>query len=217
MGKRRKLRTAIYVDGFNLYYGAVKNTTYKWLNINTLCQLMLPMANINQIHYFTALVTSPPTDPSKLQRQQIYIRALETIPYLTVTYGNFMSEQKWMPLVTPLPDGTRMVSVIRTEEKGTDVNLAAYMVYDGCKKEYEQAIVISNDTDLAESIRLVRMGYGLRVGVLNPRLHPFKKTSWPLRDAATFYRHIRFGVLAASQFPPQLSDTHGTITKPPNW
>ena len=26
------MRTAIYVYGFNFYYGAVKDTTYKWLN-----------------------------------------------------------------------------------------------------------------------------------------------------------------------------------------
>jgi hypothetical protein len=27
------MRTSIYIDGFNLYYGAVKDTPYKWLNL----------------------------------------------------------------------------------------------------------------------------------------------------------------------------------------
>ena len=31
------MNTYVYVDGFNLYYGAVKGTPYKWLNINALC------------------------------------------------------------------------------------------------------------------------------------------------------------------------------------
>ena len=208
-----KLKTNVYVDGFNLYYGAVNGTPYKWLNIDTLLQLMLPMASINRIRYFTALVNSTLSDPTKRQRQQTYIRALETIPHLKVAYGNFMSEKKRMPLVQPLLDGTTVVEVIRTEEKGSDVNLAAYMVYDACQGEYQQAIVVSNDTDLAEAISLVHQRLGLRVGIINPR----KNTAWPLRNAATFYRSIRTGVLSASQFPNTLSDVYGTITKPPSW
>jgi hypothetical protein len=38
-----------------------------------------------------------------------------------------------------------------------------------------------------------------------------------LMKAASFYKPIRQGVLAASQFPPQLTDAHGTITKPSGW
>ena len=209
-----KLKTSVYVDGFNLYYGAVKGTSLKWLNIDKLCQLLLPMASINRIRYFTALVDSTPSDPDKPVRQQTYLRALQTIPHLSVIKGAFVTWPRWMPLVTPLSDGTTMVEVLRTEEKGSDVNLAAYMVYDGCQGDYDQALVISNDTDLVEVFSLVR-SLGLRVGVLNPRLD--RKPSWPLRNAATFYRNIRRGVLQASQFPPVLRDAHGTITKPVSW
>ena len=30
------MRTIVYVDGFNLYYGAVRGTPYKWLDLRAL-------------------------------------------------------------------------------------------------------------------------------------------------------------------------------------
>jgi hypothetical protein len=47
----------VYVDGFNLYYGAVKDTPYKWLDIRKLCELLLPEFSVGRIKYFTARVS----------------------------------------------------------------------------------------------------------------------------------------------------------------
>jgi hypothetical protein len=55
----------VYVDGFNLYYGALKGTPYKWLDIRKLCELLLPNNHINQIKYFTAMVSARPHDPDQ--------------------------------------------------------------------------------------------------------------------------------------------------------
>jgi len=41
------MKVNIYVDGFNLYYGAVKGTPYRWLNIAAMCRLLLPRNNIH--------------------------------------------------------------------------------------------------------------------------------------------------------------------------
>ena len=30
------MRTFLYVDGFNRYYGAIKGTSWKWLDLSTL-------------------------------------------------------------------------------------------------------------------------------------------------------------------------------------
>ena len=79
-----QLKTIVNVDGFNLYYGAVKGTAYKWLNIKTLCQLLLPKNQIVRIKYFTALVTARPNDPDQPNRQQLLFRALQTIPELEI-------------------------------------------------------------------------------------------------------------------------------------
>jgi hypothetical protein len=72
------MRTNVYVDGFNLYYGAVRGTPYKWLNIRRLCELAFPKNEIAEIHYCTALVRDAPWDPHQSTRQQTFIRALET-------------------------------------------------------------------------------------------------------------------------------------------
>jgi hypothetical protein len=70
------LKTNVYIDGFNLYYGCLKNTTHKWLDISKLCMLLLPGHTVNQIKYYTAYVTALPHDPDQPVRQQTYLRAL---------------------------------------------------------------------------------------------------------------------------------------------
>ena len=73
------MKTNVYVDGFNLYYGCLKHTPYKWLDIAKLCRLILPRDQVNQIKYFTALVSARPGDPDLPMRQLTYLRALATL------------------------------------------------------------------------------------------------------------------------------------------
>jgi len=72
-------RTIIYIDGFNLYYGAVRGSAFKWLNLQRFFQLLRPHDNILKVHYFTALVDGP-TKPN----QDAYLRALGTLPVLNI-------------------------------------------------------------------------------------------------------------------------------------
>ncbi len=206
------MRTNVYVDGFNLYYGAVKGTSYKWLDIRKCCKLAFPQNEINEVHYCTAIVKDAPWDPHQSTRQRTFIRALETTG-VEVHYGSFLSNVVRMPLAHPRPGGSRTVEVIKTEEKGSDVALGALLVAHGYQGRYEAAIVVSNDSDLALPIRLVRDELGLPVGLLNPH----KTFSVELSKVASFKKQIRTGVLAAAQFPPKLTDAHGTITKPTKW
>lgn len=208
-----KLETNVYVDGFNLYYGCVKGTPYRWLNLSKLCTMLLPGYRINHIRYFTSLVTPTLNDPQKLQRQLTFIRALETIPNLSVHYGYFMTHPVWRPLTNPPKEGPTMVEVLDTKEKGSDVSLATYLLVDGFKKDYQLAVVMSDDSDLVEPIKLTINQLGLPVGVL----HPYRTHSAELSQVAEFYRPIRERVLRASQFPPVLVDAGGTITKPTTW
>jgi len=98
-----KVRTFIYIDGFNLYYGSVKGTLLKWLDLKKFFQIVLhPKHSILSIKYFTALVSSPPHDPQKSTRQQIYLRALKAhIPEIEIYYGHFLSNPIRAPLVNP--------------------------------------------------------------------------------------------------------------------
>lgn len=208
------MRTNVYVDGFNLYYGCLKRSPYRWLDLAALCRYILqPHHVIHRIRYFTALVTPRPTDLQAPQRQQAYIRALGTLPNLSVHYGKFLQGIKSMPLAHPVPGAPLLVEVINTEEKGSDVNLATAMLVDALDQDCEAMILISNDSDLVLPVQIVRIRFGLVVGVLNPH----RKATWPLRDAATFVRPIRTSALAACQFPATLTDAQGTIVKPAGW
>jgi hypothetical protein len=204
------VRANVYVDGFNLYHAALKGTPYKWLDLRRLARFLLPNDGIHRIRYFTARPVYYPGEQPKGQRLQAYIRALETLPRLSVHYGSCRSDRESLP-VAGHPD--ERASVVRRAEKGSDVNLAAMLLVDGFRGDYEVAAVITTDSDLALPLRMVRTRLQLPVGLLKPG----EQFANELVRAVTFYKPIREGVLAASQFPPQLTDAHGTITKPSTW
>jgi len=205
--------TFVYVDGFNLYYGAVRGTPYKWLDIDTMCRLLLPKHKILRIKYFTARVSGRPGDPDQPTRQQAFLRALRTIPHLEVVYGHFLTNEVMMPVAGCPPGKQQYVKVIKTEEKGSDVNIATHLLRDGYQAVYDAAVLVTNDSDLLEPVRIVRQELGKVVGLLNPHPHP----SRALLRHASFMKPIRRGVLAKSQFPPTLHDSQGTVTKPTQW
>ncbi len=78
------INTNIYIDGFNLYYGALRKTPYRWLNIRKLCELLLPKNTVAEIKYFTALVSARPNGPDQPVHQQHYLRALRTVPGVSI-------------------------------------------------------------------------------------------------------------------------------------
>ena len=219
--KDRAVSTNVYIDGFNLYHGAVKNTKFKWLDLSALCATLLPDDTIHRIRYFTALVLDFPHDPQASSRQDVYIRALSTIPNLTVhKEGWFATREVWRPkypLVYLNPKcPPQMVKVQTIEEKRTDVDLAAYLLVDCFFNDFDEAAVISNDSDLTLPIKIVRR-VGKRIGVINP--HRPRKMSGELEQVASYrLRTINKAVLRNCQFPPTLIDAEGnTITKPVSW
>ncbi len=208
-------RTYIYIDGFNLYYGAVKNTPYKWLNLMAMCKgLLNPSHDILRIKYFTARVHPTQHDPQKHIRQQSYIRALKTyIPEIEVVYGHFLSHTKMAPLAQPKPP-RYTEDVIFTEEKGSDVNLALHFLDDAWLDNYDCGVIISNDSDLAEAVRLVKVRHNKIIGIINPQVKA-KTNNKQLNQYATFTRRIRESILNTSQLPDLIPGT--TISKPKKW
>jgi len=207
------MKINIYIDGFNLYYGALKGTSYKWLNLADMCRLLLPEGEINQIEYFSARVKARPDDIEQPRRQELYFRALRTIPNLSIFLGFFSVHKTWMRLAEPMADGTEKVKVIKTEEKGSDVNIATHMLRDGFLGLYDMAVLISNDSDLCEPLNIVVNELHLPVGILNP----FEEASKELVKYAAFTKTIREGVLKVSQFPQTLTDAKGVFHKPRAW
>lgn len=226
------VRCWVYVDGFNFYHGATVRTQHKWVDLLRLSENLRRYDQIQRIKYFTALVERRTDDPDQRRRQQTYWRALRTIPCLEIIEGRFTRWPKHLPLWTSVQQledlerkgcnvvGVRplRVEVARSEEKGSDVNLAAHLVHDANQtdpdKTFEAALVLSTDADLAEAIGLVTTKVGKPVWVCKP--NPSAKTS-ELQKAATGIFDLKTSVLQASLFPPSLTDARGPFTKPSTW
>ena len=118
-----------------------------------------------------------------------------------------------MPLVVAPGQPQKYVKVIKTEEKGSDVNLATHLLHDAHMNRFDIAVVVSNDSDLLEPIKIVRQELKKSIGVLNPHPNP----SRAILPHIDFIKQIRQGVLKAAQFPATLKDTNGTFTKPAAW
>ena len=207
-------RVNVYIDGFNFYYGVVRNTPYRWLDFRKLSEGLVRAGNVvNRIRYFTARVK----DPAGSARQNTYLRALATIPGLSIHEGRFLTH----PVTLPRTDGKRMCEVDRTEEKGSDVNLASYLLFDAFDEDFDTALVMSNDSDLVFPVNEVRQRLNVTVGVASPVYHRDRHPSQELVSATDFNVHItrkRRKLLRTSQFPNPVIDADGrAIRKPAEW
>jgi len=211
------MTTYVYIDGFNFYYGAVKDTPYKWLDFRCLFhRLLQPHHKILSIKYFTALVSGK-LDPDQPVRQKTYLRALQKhIPEISVYYGQFNSHNKSLPLAHQIIDASaktlRYATVIKTEEKGSDVNLAVQLLNDAWLDRFDCAVVVSNDGDLRESLRIAKEDLHKKIGLVTPWRYVPLNT---LRKYCIFVKPAREGLLASCQLPDPIPGT--SIHKPKVW
>jgi hypothetical protein len=206
------------------------------VNLAALCINVLPGITIHRLRYFTALVTPLPADPDTRQRQDVYLHALETLPNISIHFGHFLQSKVMMPLSTPSTGGPRFAEVLKMEEKGSDVNIATYMLVDAFRADCDQLVVVTNDSDLAEPVRIINKELRIPVGIFNPQTQdtamrrvritgrPVQKArpSVELKKFAKFYREITSEGLAChmalSQFPDEVIDANGRkIRKPSTW
>lgn len=220
------MRTIVYVDGFNLYYRMLKQRpAMKWLNPVELARSILHHShNVIRVNYYIARVSAQAYDPLAPARQGTYLSALKTIPEIRIHEGNFLLSKTWMPLASP-PDARpaayvwnlpppAVVRVLKSEEKGSDVNLGARLVRDAFTNAFDVGVVITNDSDLAEPIRIATQEAGKRVGLLKP----VQNATQSLVSASSWHLHIRPGHLARSQLPNPIISPDGTqIVKPATW
>ncbi len=106
----------------------------------------------------------------------------------------------------------RTVEVIKTEEKGSDVNLAVHLLNDCWLNAYDRGVVVSNDSDIAEAMQLVRRHHGKRIGLVTPGTG---RPSQQLLAHADFSRHVRKSGLLNSQLPDTIPDTN--LRRPAAW
>jgi hypothetical protein len=214
------MQANVYVDGFNLYYSALRRRfpDCKWLDVRTLAETLFLNDDIGRVLYFSARVIARPDNPQEATRQQTYFRALESRD-VEIFLGQFRSGTRWMRRAEPCPNGAdcpvgeENIRVLSTEEKGSDVNIASHLLIDAFRRDCEMAIVLTNDTDLVEPIRIARNDLGLQLALLSPSDSPARS----LRGTVDVVKKLRHGPMQASQFPDLLRDARGEIHRPRAW
>jgi hypothetical protein len=216
-------RAIVYIDGFNLYRRALSgHNEYKWLDLVALSRNLLPEFDIKKIHLFTSHIKPGAfSDPRRVSRQQIYFRALATqSPLLAITLGKFRADTRWMaklPLeINPDSGFYQMVKVRKIEEKGSDVNLAIRMVADAFEKNCDISIVLTNDSDQAGPLKLLKEELNHKTGIIFPV--PTSRSSKSLtKTNPDIQRLITEEFLLNSQLPEKLGDSIGVIVRPKEW
>ena len=208
------MRTAVYIDGFNLYYW-LKPLPYRWIDLKSLVVNAIAKPGMTHeivsIKYFTANVSDTPDDLRKAIRQDVYVRAQKAMsPEFCVYYGEFRRQKKSMPRVSRGGGVGKPIWVWSTEEKGSDVNLAVELVNDAWSNLYDMAVVVSNDSDLERALRIVKKK-GRTVGVLvrgDAQVNSLKRVS-------SFLKRLTEDDLKQSLLPREIPDT--TIRIPDVW
>lgn len=215
----------VYIDGFNLYKGALERTAFRWLNIEAWAERLLPQHHVKKVTFCTARIKGLPHDPGAPQRQEVYWRALATLPKVEIVTGTFRIRDSHFARKPyahcdccnhhqqpcHCSDGP-LVRVTRPEEKGSDVNLAVELVRDAFMGEFDAALVVSGDSDLQSGIDVVRQELSLKVIVADPR----NRKRRPLLGDEQ--RRVGALALERSQFPDVVvSRTGERILRPGLW
>lgn len=221
-------KTIAYVDGFNLYHLALKDTSFRWCDPKLLMEHVVGHPGVlKKLKLYTARVSAK-IDADAPRKQQIYLNALDTVDDIEITFGSFQVNDKWRRITEDTtqifkPKAT-LVRVVNPEEKGSDVNLGAHLLRDGFTGQYEQAIVCTNDTDLCEPIRIVVQEIGFPVILITPsnNLHRKVPTAKKLEGAVggnDKVYHMNNGHIKKAQLPDPVlhPKKKKPITMPPEW
>ena len=217
----KKRRTIIYIDGYNLYYGLLKGSTSKWLDLLALARNLLNDTHeIIEVRYYTSIVKPSPYDAAAVERQNVYLQALGTMCLVKVVLGFYSKhtalmapQRKRCSSCEESKDG--YVRVMKLEEKRSDVNLAIDAVADAALDRADSFVLITGDSDQTGTIDKIRRQFNKPVIVFDPH----EKESQHLKKAATFYKNIPRDLPAKCQLPDAIPvGTLGNfICRPAAW
>lgn len=224
----RQCLVSVYVDGFNLYCGLFSGAGCcppdgKWMNIVRLAELICESrdvdATISAVRYCTAKALPTENDSGQPMRQLRLLTALETLQEVQLIYG----QHKERPTRVKLYGPNRKVQmptvlVSKREEKGSDVNLAAFLVRDAALDVFDIALVITDDSDLHQAVRLAVDDFDKEVWVASPFFRRSADTK-DLSQTASAYFRIDPAMVAQSQFPDDIVNWEGKIvvSRPYEW
>jgi len=244
------MRVGVYIDGFNLYYGAkfIMGGSgvpgWRWLDLRSLADALVAResgwagASVNRVVYCTARIRGG-SNPTAQHDQDTYLRGLQASKSVDVSEEGYYVERlataplakkgpkgkpvlvtaDW-PLMVQDAQGTAVAGarfiaqVARREEKGSDVNVASHLLIDVFEGRIDAAVVISNDSDLAYPVRMMRQKVPL--GLVNPTKN-YNAGALNGDRSDGVGGHWWYQLTAADLTLSQLTSPIGKITKPVGW
>jgi hypothetical protein len=167
---------------------------------------------IQKIYYLTAKVVGP-----TLPNQEIYLRALATLPLVEVRLGRFKFKELCCRVQACSIRGDRFFKA--PEEKQTDVAIGIQMLEDAYQEACDKFVIVSGDSDLLPAVHAIKRSFPRKTVVAYvPARHQVRGAATEIRAAADKDKTLPLDLVARSPFPPTIPDGHGgTITKPPTW
>lgn len=198
-------RTAVFIDGFNLYHALqekAETRKLKWLNLNKFSKCFLnPKDQLDKVYYFTAFAT---WDPEKVKKHQIYVKALKFVG-VDVVLGAFRYVDKKCMLCN------RIYQTF--EEKRTDVNIAIKLFQTAIEDLWDTALIISGDSDLIPAIEAVKKSFpSKQIGIVIP----IGRRAEELKLVADFHKKVKLKHLTTCQFDDKIDLGDGVILKRPD-
>jgi len=225
------MQTIIYIDGYNFYYGLLKNTAYKWLDIASLvehiCYIQNPEIEVKAVKFFTApVITRVATHGEKAQQaQDSYHKALlsSNSGILEIISGYHIMEKGYLPCYKKPIDKKDRVEVWRLEEKQTDVNIALHLYRDAVKQHCEQVVLVSSDSDFEPPLKYLKKDFPkLELGLILPRKPPTEQKHRPSNASLSKHTdwtrsYILESELKQFQFPNKVPTRKKPAVKPDYW
>jgi len=224
------MRTIVYIDGFNFYYGRLKTTPYKWLDLfklfdEKLIRTIVPESELLTVKFFTADIRAKFARLGKASEtaQRNYHNALLASSGNVEIIKGYYSTEKSKPLrYKEPPDKSDTVEAWKLEEKQTDVNMALSMYHDAVTNSCDQIVICTNDTDLVPALKLIKKHHQhIKIGSVIPRPKLSKRlANQSIVELSDWSRsYITDDELSACQLPDNIikPNKRGTYRKPGHW
>ncbi|PWK94324.1 NYN domain-containing protein [Pantoea allii] len=229
------MRTAFFIDGYNLFYGLLAGTDYKWLDLPALLthitKIQNPASETLQINYFTSpvLPSLATLGIQSKEAQDTYIRALKAKGVI-VALGKHRLEHGTAPRYidkhTPASRKDK-VDIWDLEEKQTDVSLAIgmYRLLSQQRnlqadERIEQVVLVSADTDMTPALKAIQEDFPeITVGIILPHREGIDRgVPGSLNNYAHWVRkNVKIAELQAHQFPDRVPTKKKPAIKPHYW
>jgi len=210
-------RTVCYIDGLNLARG-IRDANWQdlyWFDVSKLADaLVRPPFAVSRVKYFTAAFSGRrPDDSPKMEKkreesrrkQRLFMEATGTLENVEIYEGRYVLR----------PDCCHECGVMfhRSEEKGTDVCIATEILVDAFRDEFDSALLVSGDGDLAPAFQAVKRHFPEKSVCV---AFPPKRGCMALKDIVDLALNIRRSTFNQCQLPDEVRKADGTVLKRPD-